>query len=186
MADLKRRPGTREATKYPNAKEFVHHRREFIALLAKGALGASVLGVMGCNTGDSGAGDGPALPDVSDVAYPGGMEVPPDTHLPGDDTVVAPDVVDVVEDEWTTAGVDMGPELPDLKDAGTDQEYVIDGIPSMPDEVSTGDLTDIHDWDGPAGVPPMPDTIDAVEDVEDEFPPLAGVPRMPDTVEPEE
>jgi hypothetical protein len=144
--DLKRTRGARSSTNYPDAKEFLRRRREFLALLAKGTLGIGVAGVLGCDPGGGGAGDDAVL---------GGTDTRP-------------------QDSWTTGGVDMGPEEPDLTDTVDDAR--LGGLPDLPDPPETWDLSgidtgpaepdledavDTHEWDGPAGVPPMPDTVDS-------------------------
>ncbi len=128
-------------------------RREFLALLAKGALGVGVLGVMGCDSG--GGGQAPVHP---------GLDTQPK------------DTLDTAGVDWVTGGVDMGPELPNLED--TVEDARLGGLPDLPDTPETWDLSGIdtgptepdlkdaiegHDWTGPAGVPPMPDTIDGEE-----------------------
>ena len=82
MTEIRRRRGRKASPGYPDAKEFLRRRREFLALLAKGALGAGVFGLIGC---DSGSGETLAgvqrvpvdtYDTVEDVVYPGNMDVP--------------------------------------------------------------------------------------------------------------
>ncbi|MFH1531250.1 MAG: hypothetical protein ABIK09_11040 [Pseudomonadota bacterium] len=179
MTDIKRRRGRKAPPSYPDAKEFLRRRREFLALLAKGALGAGVLGLMGC---DSGGGD--------NVAYPGGVEGSLDSFDVVEDAVYPGGLADIPnpEDTWDSSGI--APEVPDVPDAD-DTYFVTDGMPPIPDDVTLEDVKDTQDWDGPAGVPPMPDTIDKdtcilPADVEnDGFGPLPGEAPMPDTIDSE-
>ncbi|MBM4370723.1 MAG: hypothetical protein FJ098_03670 [Deltaproteobacteria bacterium] len=164
---MKRRPGRRAPVPYMDAREFLRHRRDFLSLLGKGALGAGVLGLAACDSGSGEGGDSFQLMGA----------LPP------------PDAADAVPDVPT---FDSSGALPDLKDVTPGETgWVTDGIPSNPPELP--DLKDVQSWEGPAGVPPLPDTVQLETlqkdtctpgDAEGEFPPLAGVPVMPDTLQP--
>ncbi len=172
MSDLKRKPSKKAPPKYPAAREALSHRREFLALLAKGALGAGVLGLIGCDGADdpyqiAGGLKAPDAVDIvddamSDVPVPGGIQAPDTQTWDSGGVAPLPDTQDVVEDKYQVAG-----DLP---------------IP---------DVHDTYDWDGPAGVPPLPDTVDkdtctVPTDVEDDFVPLPGEAPMPDVIEQED
>ena len=153
MSDLKRRPSRKTTPGYPAADEVMRQRREFLALVAKGALGVGVLGVFGC--------------DAAKEPY----------ELAG--LLKAPDVVEDVEGEFPQLLGDMpAPDTCTLQDV--EGEFPpLAGEPIMPDVVKLEDVE--PEFPPLSGDEMMPDTIQA-EDVEDEFPPLAGGIRMPDAV----
>jgi hypothetical protein len=171
MSDLKRKPSKKKPPRYPAAREALSHRREFLALLAKGALGASVLGLIGCDGADdpfqiAGGLKAPDAVDVvddamADVPVPGGIQAP-DTQT-WDSGGVAP-LPDTQDDEWTVDGTDSFPAPLDATDIGND--FIPDGLPPMPDVVDKDSCT----------VP---------SDIEGDFVPLPGEAPMPDTIDPE-
>jgi hypothetical protein len=172
MSDLKRRPSRKKTPRYPAAREALEHRREFLALLAKGALGAGMLGLIGCD----GANDPHNLGGV--VVLPEDVvDVMDDVPVPGG--IQAPDTVDT--QTWDSSGIQPMPDVVDARD-----DWVAPGGP-MPGP----DVTDIGQDFIPDGLPPMPDVVDkdsctVPTDVEgDGFVPLPGEAPMPDTVDPD-
>ena len=143
---MRRRRGTKALANYPDAKEFFRRRREFIALLSKGALGIGVVGVIGC---DSASDDGWTIPGKDVQA-----EEPKDTWTTmGDDTRLRePDLSDTVDD----ARLGGLPDLPDPPET-----WDLSGADTGPAEPDLKDTIDTHEWDGPAGVPRMPDSKDS-------------------------
>ena len=173
MSDLKRRPSRKKTPRYPAAREALKHRREFLALLAKGALGVGVLG-LGAAACDS---------DGKPYEIAGGLKAPDTIDTIGDDVPVpggirAPDVVDT--QTWDSSGIQPMPDTIDTQD-----DWAAPGGPMPgPDIVDIG-----HDF-APDGLPPMPDVVDPdgctiPTDVEGDFAPLPGEAPMPDVIDPE-
>ena len=185
MSDLKRRPSNKKPPKYPSAREALKHRREFLALLAKGALGVGMLGMLGCDedgkeyeiAGGLKAPDYDTVDVVDDVPVPGGIQAPEDTTDTWYDSGVGPmpdDTYDTYDtkdtndtNDWSVAG-DLGVDIKDnvdIEDIGTD--FIPDGLPPMPDLVDEDSCT------------VQPDVGDDINI------PLPGEAPMPDVIEPE-
>ena len=155
---------------YPTADEVGRDRRRFLALISKGMLGVSVLGLARC---DAGAGapilkaDGLAEDVLEhDEWVTAGIAPPPDT------------VDDLHDPDWNIQG---GAPLPDVVEDLHDEDWAIGGAPRPPDT-----LEDVVDQDYElGGVVALdvkaPDSCTA-EDVEGEFPPLLGDMPAPDVV----
>ncbi len=165
MSDLKRKPSKKKPPQYPAAREVLSHRRDFLALLAKGALGAGVLGLIGCDGADdpyqiAGGLKAPDAVDIvddamADVPVPGGIQAPDTQVWDSSGTAPLPDT-----QTWDSGGI-----APDVQDVSTD--FIPDGLPPMPDVVDKDSCT----------VP---------NDVEDDFVPLPGEAPMPDVIEQED
>ena len=154
MSELRRKRGARASAKYPDAKEFFRRRREFLALVTKGALGASMFGLIGCDS------------DGKPYEIAGGLKAPDTIDTIGDDVPVpggirAPDVVDV-EETYYTDGVIVPP-----KEVSSGETHSWDTAGVMPDVVDKDSCTVPTDVEGDfaplPGEAPMPDTIDVEE-----------------------
>ena len=156
MSDLKRRPSKKKTPRYPAAREALKHRREFLALLAKGALGVGVLG-LGAAACDS---------DGKPYEIAGGLK--------------APDTIDTIGDDVPVPGGIRAPDVVDVEET-----YYTDGVIVPPKEVSSGE-THSWDTAGVMPDVVDKDSCTVPTDVEGDFAPLPGEAPMPDTIDVEE